>query len=271
VPQPILVKRVLRSMPGSAGALLALCDNEIPYVIKCANSFQGPNVLANEFIGSALMEALALPTARWQYARYSSSADCPFNQSGCDLHFASELLRPSSDGRLYSFLPSTFVPRVENRPDFIGALVFDIWAGSSDVRQPVYVEDTESRTFKAVFIDNGHLFGGPYWEFALRPGTALCLDLSVYTDLIAPGLIETWIARIETTVPPILSGLLSSVPCQWYKGDTVRLQDTLLSRAESLRDLFGKEIMSLKGVHSSSFRGIYGTSPYDQILSGGVE
>jgi hypothetical protein len=270
VPQPILVERVLRSMPGSAGALLALCDDK-HYVIKCAKNPQGPNVLANELIGSALMDAFALPAARSLYARYSPSARCPFDHSENDLHFASELLRPSSEGRSYSFLPSSFVSRISNRPDFIGALVFDIWAGSTDVRQAIYIEDVKSRTFKAVFIDNGHLFGGPHWEFTLRPGIAICLDLNVYTDLFDPGLIETWIARIETTAPQILSGLMSAVPDQWYKGNTDRLQDTLLLRAGSLRDLFWQEISNLKGSHRTAFRGIYGSSHDTEILPGGCE
>jgi hypothetical protein len=257
-------------MPGGAGALLALCDNK-HYVIKCARNPQGPNVLANEVIGSALMDAFALPTARRRCAKYSPSARCPFDHSENDLHFASELLEPSYGGRLYSFLPSSFVPRIENRSDFVGALVFDIWAGSTDVRQAVFVEDHKRRTFKAVFIDNGHLFGGPHWEFSLRPGTAICLDLNVYTDLLDPRIIESWITRIETTVPQILPGLISTLPCQWYKGDTARLQDTLLSRAASLRDLFWGEIANLKGSHRSSFRGIYGTSPNTEILPGGCQ
>ena len=269
--QPLLVERVLRRMPGSAGAQLALCDNKMRYIIKCANNLQGPNVLANEFIGTMLMNALTLPTAEWRLAKYSSSAGFPCNNSECDLHFASELLKPSSEGRLYSFLPSCFVSRIENRPDFIGALVFDIWAGSTDVRQPIFVEDHKSRTFKAVFIDNGHLFGGPHWKFTLRPGIAICLDLSVYTDLFDPELIEAWIARIETTVPNILHGLVSTVPSQWYKGDAGRLQDTLLSRAESLRHLFWEEIRNLKGPLRNSFRGSHGTSRRTQILPGGCE
>ena len=269
--QPILVEQVLRRMPGSAGAQLALCDNKMRYVIKCTNNLQGPNVLANEFLGVALMNALALPTAEWRIAKYSLSAACPCDHSECDLHFASELLKPSSEGRLYSYLPSSFVSRIENRPDFIGVLVFDIWAGSTDIRQAIYVEDHESRTFKAVFIDNGHLFGGPRWEFTLRPGIAICLDLSVYTDLFDPELIEAWIARIETIVPHILPGLVGTVPSQWYKGDAGHLQDTLLSRAESLRRLFWEEIRNLKGPLRNSFRGSYGTSRGSQILPGGCE
>lgn len=269
--QPISVEWVLRSLPGSSLAQLALCDDKNSYVIKCGNNSEGSNTLANEVIADLLMNALNLPTAQWRIATYSSSAACPFHHSKCDLHFASELLKPSSNGRLYSFLPGSFVPRIENRPDFIGALVFDIWAGSTDVRQAVYVEDHKNRTFKAVFIDNGHLFGGPHWKFTLRPGTAICLDYTVYNDLLDPEVIEAWIARIETIVPSILPGIMRAVPRQWYKGNAVALQDTLLSRAESLRALFWEEIMNLKGPLRRSFRGIYGTLPDTQILPGGCE
>ena len=173
-------------MPGGAETRLALCGNRVHYVVKCANNRQGPNTLANEVLGAELMKALRLPTAPWRTARYfpkySPWAVCPFHHSGCDLHFASELIRPSDEGRLYSFLPTAFVHRVINRPDFTGALIFDIWAGSSDVRQALFVEAPRTGSFSAVFIDNGHLFGGPNWKFEMRPGIALCLDRTMYSE-----------------------------------------------------------------------------------------
>ena len=273
MPCPILVKRVLRSMPGGAETRLALCSNGNHYVVKCANNRQGPNTLANEVLAAELLKALSLPTVPWRSARYLPkyfpSAVCPFHHSGCSLHFASEFIRPSNGGSLYSFLPSTFAHRVVNRSDFIGALVFDVWAGSADTRQALFVEDLKSKSFKAVFIDNGHLFGGPHWKFDSRPGMAPCLDLAMYSDLNSEA-VETWIARIETTIPVILPSLVKTVTSEWYKGNIALLTDTLLARAESLRRLVWEEVRNLE-MRCTSFRGPYGSSPRTNILSRGIQ
>jgi hypothetical protein len=125
-------------------------------------------------------------------------------------------------------------------------MVFDVWAGSADVRQAVYVEDFRSRTFRAVFIDNGHLFGGPKWRFDSRPGTGLCLERDVYAGLFDSAAIAVWIARIEATIPRILPDLVKSVPSEWYKGSIAHLRDALLRRAESLKSLFWDEMMRLR-------------------------
>jgi len=279
VSKQIVVSRTLRTIAGGAKGRLSLCDDGIHYVINCPNNPRGPNVLANEFIGSVLLHALDLPTAQWRPVRYPSTLRCVFEFDGrsrlhdskCDLHFASELLRPSFEGRLYSYLPSSFVQRIENRRDFLGALVFDIWAGSTDIRRATYVEDYTKRTFKAVFIDNGHLFGGENWEFTLRPGVAICLERNLYADLIDSVTIDAWITRIETIIPQMLPSLLNSVPTQWYNGDIARLQDTLHYRAESLRSLFWEEIRNLKEPFSRSLRGIYGSAFDAQILRGGAK
>lgn len=250
----LLVEKVLRDMPGGAQTHLALCDDGLHYVIKCPNNPQGPNVLANEFIGSSLLNAIGLPTSEWRFARYPSKHNCSFNfRHGthvvlpkCRLHFASRVLTPSSKGRLYSYLPDLFIERVENRSAFIGALVFDIFARSLDPRQAVYVEDHIKRTFRAVFIDNGHLFGGPNWNFDVPGKSALCLQRTIYPEVFDLASIEGWITRIETTIPDLLSIVLGAVPKQWYKGEIACLRDRLDGRAASLRSIFWDEISHYK-------------------------
>jgi len=241
--------------------VMALCDGR-PFVIKCYDNLQGPNVLANEFIGTELMRAVGLPTPPWRFARVSSATKCdlapddgPYSKehNKCGLHFGSQVPNPSSQGRLYSFLPSSFVPRVQNRTDFIGALVFDVWSGSQDPRQAIYVEDHRTRTFKAVFIDQGHLFGGPYWLFDGPVGGSLCLDHTVYQGLIDASLVKDWIARLGTIVPPLLSAVVKAVPLYWYNGDASELKDTLLRRIQRLGDLVEQELDTVKALKPNRY------------------
>jgi hypothetical protein len=272
----VVAERVLRTMPGGTQSRLALCDDGIQYIIKCPNNPQGPNGLANEFIAARLMSAVGLPLPPSRAVKYNFDHKCVFEldhqdileERACDLHFASELVMPSPGGRLYSFLPSSFISRIENRDMFLGAFVFDIWAGSTDVRQAVYVQNHDTKTFKAVFIDNGHLFGGPHWKFSLKAGTAICLEKDVYANLFNPEAIEAWIFQIETKVSELLPELMKTVPPQWYKGDIDHLLETLLSRARSLRSLFWDEIANLREPLRISLRGIYEISHDPPVFPG---
>ena len=249
-----MVGEVLRRMPGGTQAVLALCGNK-SYIIKCRFNAQGPNILANELIGTVMMNAMGLPTPPWRFAKVTSatisslpSDEGPYlkQHNKCGLHFGSRVPEPSSRGRLYSFLPSSFVQRIQNRSDFIGAVVFDVWAGSQDPRQAVYVEDHRTRTFKAVFVDQGHLFGGPHWLFDGPVGGSLCLDHTVYQGLIDASLVKDWIARLGTIVPPLLSAVVKAVPLYWYNGDASKLKDTLLRRIDRLGDLVQQELDTVR-------------------------
>ena len=128
---------------------------------------------------------------------------------------------------------------------FLGAFVFDVWAGSTDVRQAVYVENQDTKTFRAVFMDNGHLFGGPHWKFSLKAETVIGLEKCVYASLFNPEAVEPWIFQIETKASELLPSLMKTVPPQWYKGDIGCLREILLLRARSLRSLFWDQIANL--------------------------
>src|SRR5258708_39782165 len=55
--------RCIRKMRGGSEAILVLCDNGHHYVVKMAGNPQGPNVLANELLGSVIANAVGLPVA----------------------------------------------------------------------------------------------------------------------------------------------------------------------------------------------------------------
>ena len=50
-------------MKGGSQAILVQCDDNRFYVVKMAGNPQGPNVVANEFLGSVIAGAVGLPVA----------------------------------------------------------------------------------------------------------------------------------------------------------------------------------------------------------------
>jgi hypothetical protein len=239
-------------MPGGGRSVLARSGDSL-YVVKCPHNLQGPNVLANELLGSELMSLLSLPNPPWRFAYFGEETKClshsSIGQSGLScrgkLHFASKCLEPIAPNRLYGFLPQSFIHRVLNRSDFLGALVFDIWAGSTDARQAVYAEDHIRRTFEAVFIDHGHDMGGPHWSWNGKPGSSLCLDRTMYAGLIDPVETQIWATRIEAILPSKLPQIVAGVPPEWHTGDINRLQNFLLARADCIQAILFEELLAI--------------------------
>jgi hypothetical protein len=56
-------------------------------------------------------------------------------------------------------IPHSWIERIENRADFVGVLILDLWANNCDRRQVVFLSDDNDR-LHASFIDNDYLFWG---------------------------------------------------------------------------------------------------------------
>ncbi|MFP5237308.1 MAG: HipA family kinase [Acidobacteriota bacterium] len=161
--------RFVRRLTGGSQAMLVDASDGRQYVVKFANNPQGPNVLCNEALGTELYRALGLPVPEWTTVliprtfllRYPNCSMAKFN-SGVELEtglcFGSRVVAAPA-GRIYEMLPGSFIRRVANRSDFWLAWLVDLCADHRDNRQSIFTE--YSSGLHAIFVDHGHMFGGP--------------------------------------------------------------------------------------------------------------
>jgi hypothetical protein len=243
----------VRKMRGGSQPALIRCSDGKLYVVKFFNNLQGPNVLANEVLGNELLNALNLPSPKWKKVFISRSfikkngemffetpSGCSSIESG--LHFGSEFLGDEITGQVYEWLPNAFCSRVANTKDFLGIHIFDVWTNHCDHRQSLYTTGDANASFLAVFIDNGHLFGGPDWGRESRQGESLSLDKRFHPNEWPAEDAESWIARFETECSSSLFNIIQHVPRFWYSGDINQVAESLVRRLSMLRALFSEEL-----------------------------
>jgi hypothetical protein len=209
---------------------------------------QGPNVLANEWLGSALIKGAGLPLAnpRCVYVPdrfiddnpgiwFETSEGRRRPQSG--IHFGSEFVgQPGGPSRSNDYISRASLMKLSNREAFVGMYVLDLCVNSQDHRQAIMVPDKPGR-LAIQFIDHGHMFGGPRWQFADRRGMSMYLERSVYQIENLEEQMASWISHLEQSVPRALSEAVDTLPPTWYKGDTEWLQHTVLERLSRLASL----------------------------------
>jgi hypothetical protein len=243
----------VRKMRGGSQPALIRCNDGRLYVVKFFRNQQGPNVLANEVLGNELLSSLNLPTPQWRAVFVSTSFlrensdlsfETPFGKSSIEsgLHFGSEFLGGEKTGQVYEWLPKGLNSRVINREDFLGIHIFDVWANHCDHRQTLFTATEGSASFRAVFIDNGHLFGGPAWRLVSRQGESLGLDSRFHASGWPREAIDAWICRFEARCLSSLFDVVPRIPKFWYSGDINRVIGSLADRLSTLRNRFAEEL-----------------------------
>ncbi len=183
------LKRFIRNLPGTAQPILAEASDGHLYVVKLPCMHQSPNLLFNEAAGTELYRAFNLPVPDWspliatdsfldQNPSCSAQAGNLRPRSAQILCFGSRFL--GEDGsRLLEILPGAFFNRVTNRTDFWLAWLLDICSRHADNRQAIFREDIH-RTLNVLFIDHGHMFGGPKGEQRVHFEASQYLDWRIY-------------------------------------------------------------------------------------------
>lgn len=239
-------------MRGGSQPALIRCDDDKLYVVKFFKNRQGPNLLANEVLGSELLLTCSLPTPRWKpvfvspnFLKENSdvSFETPFGNSPIEsgLHFGSAFLGGEDTGDVYEWLPRGLNSRVTNLDDFLGIQILDVWANHCDHRQTLFTVAEGNASFCAVFIDNGHLFGGPGWERVSRKGESLGLDRRFHTSVRSAEAIDAWIGRFEEKCLSSLFDVVPRIPKFWYSGDINSVIGSLADRLRTLKARFAEE------------------------------
>jgi hypothetical protein len=242
----------IRKMRGGSQPALIRCNDGKLYVVKFFRNQQGPNILANEVLGNELLRTFSLPTPQWRIVFVSASFlrensvffETPFGDSSIEsgLHFGSEFLGSDKTGQAYEWLPKGLCSRVTNLEDFLGIHIFDVWANHCDRRQIIFTTADEKASFRAVFIDNGHLFGGPEWIRARRRGESLGSDSRFHVRRWSTEAVDAWICRFEARRLSSLFDIIPFIPRYWYSGDIDRVIGPLADRLSTLRTLMSEEL-----------------------------
>lgn len=279
----ICAVKFVRKMRGGSQSSLIEAEDGNCYIVKFAENPQGSQVLLHEALGSELMRHLGFPVPVWRPIQVTSTfinrnpevwfqTNTPgHRRPPAGLHYGSRLVPTDADQSLYEFLPSTWYTRISNRENFLGLLLFDLWAKHRDNRQAVFLHREGSRTAQTVFIDHGHLFGTvPAGRESGQIRVAMFRDQRIYVGLDIRSTLPSWEARIREIDSARLESLGQCIPPEWYtKSDwanaTSILQNgqAVLSDHASLINTFFEANASSEGVgrfheHPESLR-IFGS------------
>jgi hypothetical protein len=188
----VFVTHHIRSLRGGTQAVLAEASDGHLYVVKFNAGHQGANLPFNESAGSELYRAVNLPSPEWapllvRDSFLDENPSCRVQtmdgavRPDAGLCFGSRYLGEGGD-RLLEILPGGSFKRVNNHASFWLSWLIDICAGHTDNRQAIFLED-QSGWLNAVFLDHGHMFGGPHGDEQRHFLASRYLDPRVYQDL----------------------------------------------------------------------------------------
>jgi hypothetical protein len=207
---------------------------------------QGPNVLANEALGAILLRGLGFLVPDWRPVTINLKTLRFFPElvmasaegntfPACGIHFGSEYVGAPHSG-VFDLMPESYRHKVKNADQFAAISIFDLWANHHDERQCVYRREKVGEPYEAIFIDNGHLFGGPAWsEETDRAERSFLLD--VERPSLRDPKIERWFGSFEGRIPQMLQDAVDKVPRDWYQGDIASLYGRLIKRLRGLRTM----------------------------------
>jgi hypothetical protein len=246
------VQTKIRNMWGGSQSSLVSCNDGKLYILKMVRNPQGENVLANELLGAHMLRGfgIASPNVNLITITAEQCYSFPFELQSekrrplAGVHFGSEFLA-DSEHRIFESLPETSERMVVNQFDYWGIYIFDIWANHRDQRQCIYRQNRRDGRSEVVFVDNGHLFGGPEWAGFSDKCHSLFLPrfpLAIDEENAA----ELWISHMRIEGPRLLHEGIGFVPTEWYKGDISELERVLLARLTNLSSLVENELRNAK-------------------------
>lgn len=260
---PVRARNLIRKMRGGAQAHLIEGEDGAFYVVKFINNPQHRRILINEWLAASFLRYLQIHVA--DIALVELTPD--FVAASPDLylsigprrepvppglHFGSKMAVHPDRVAVFDFLPDKLLYKIENRADFLGALVFDKWAGNADSRQAVFFRaraktwtplkgETPARIgFFAQMIDHGYAFNGPHWEFQDSPIQGLYFRTSVYDEVHSLESFEPWLSMVENFPVEVVDSAWKEIPREWLGDDEIALEallEILLKRRNRVRNL----------------------------------
>lgn len=246
--------RFVRKLGGATQSLLVHDEADELWVMKLNNEVTPTNHIANEVIGAHICNVLNLPAPRTR-AFLVSSTFFEDQRTWLDtaealvrptqgLHFASRYLPQLVGRNMISSLPQTLTPCIINLNDCLGMFIFDVWAEHRDTRQVLY--ENCGIGLKAVFIDNGELFGGAQWSLSNNRVRVAPAHTAVMFVQNRAELIQQWIANMRERLPAAMTFAVKHLPRCWLCSDAQALVDRFLGGLNVLPDLVSLAILALE-------------------------
>jgi hypothetical protein len=249
----LTVTSVVKAQRGGSQSRLVMCNDGKLYVLKMHPNPQGPNMLANEALGSILLRGLGFLAPRWRQVRINlktirlfpdlamCTKDGVTTFPACGLHFGSEYLG-GPQYRLFDFMPKSHSHMLRSTSQQLPIYLFDIWASQQDERQCIYQRTWNATLYDTFFIDNGHLFGGPTWQEVAGQARATHSN-TIQPPMIEDPRIEQCLKLFEGCIPKLLHRGVAMVPPEWYKDDIYALYARLMWRLDFIRLLVAGDIL----------------------------
>jgi hypothetical protein len=272
---PVRARKLIRKMRGGAQAHLIEGDDGAFYVVKFINNPQHRRILINEWLAAAFLRYLQIhvpDTALIELTPEFISASPDLYLSigprrepvSRGLHFGSRMAVHPDRVAVFDFLPDKLLDKIENRADFLGALVFDKWVANADSRQAVFFRarakawtplkgEAPARIgFFAQMIDHGFAFNGPHWEFQDSAIQGLYFRTTVYDAVRSLDSFQPWLEMVENFPTEVVDAAWKEIPRDWLAEDEGALE-ALLEKLLERRSRVAALIEDVRRKRTSAF------------------
>ena len=243
-PRSVDAVSFLRRLSGGSQSALIKGSDGFLYKAKFNNNPQGPNLLSNEWIGTALAESVGLRVAPSVMMRVSDAfldqyPELCFRYANGEqklnagTHFGSLYLGQDNHlQRIFQYLPRSQRQHLFEPSQAVGIALFDILTGHADDRQAIFTKHPRKPKIIAYYIDFGHLFGGPSWGTLSQKWPLYHYRSSLSPVLWTDKVVFRWIAKFQGNIPRAFSAVKEQVPQCWHDGDLDQLEASVLACLE---------------------------------------
>ena len=213
--------RVIRVLANASNRLLVMATDGRMYVLKLYDNQTKNQRLLKESLGTELAATLGLPVPRWNAVHISEQ----FLDTFADLwkhlerptagyYFGSEMIGQDLGERISDTLPRRYLEKIDNRSDFVGALLLDVWACSAGHRQTVFLNNVGSDAYKAVFIGFSQMFSS-HSDISAKAGSGRYSDAKIYEGQWSESVFSFWQRKILSLRESKLRALPDRLPDEW--------------------------------------------------------
>ena len=263
---PVLTaSAVVKKLSGESHTVLVRASDQLLYVVKMMDCFRGPNVLANKALGNLLAKYLGLSVPDLRPIEFSDASieryfllhgngsESSLDRPGPGLYLGTRAVVQDDPEAVYKELPENWLGKIDNRNEFAGMLLLDLWTNQVGQRKAIFVLSSDAATVTAVFTGNSQMFGGFLGREEQRRGASLFHDRRVYAGLDVNRAFSLWLQKAVAMDEEMLLRLARAVPRQWHgSGYLQAVASQLQTRKWAVAQLLDEEMTLIaKGTNES--------------------